>query len=66
MRLERNARENQIKKEKMKAEAKERDIKDMEYKEKKAQWTNALDEYNDYDKMKTNTDPDYNVEEDFL
>ena len=31
MRLERNARENKIKKEKMKAEAKEKDLRDMEH-----------------------------------
>ena len=64
MREERNAEEARVRKEKMKAEQKEKEIQEMQWKEEKMKWVTAVDDYNDEENMKSNKE--YNEEEDFL
>lgn len=64
MREERNAKEARERKEKLKMLQKEKEAQELVYKEERMKWVNAMDEYNDDDRMMSNKDID--PEEDFL
>jgi helix-turn-helix protein len=64
MRAERDLKEIQERKEKSKLEQKEKEVLALQYKEEKMKWVNALDDFNDDDRMISNKDVD--DEDDFM
>jgi hypothetical protein len=64
MKAERDLKEIQVRKEKAKIEQKEKDLQALIYKEEKMKWINAVDDFNDEERMVSNKDVD--PEDDFL
>lgn len=61
---ERDAKEIRDRKEKMKQEQKEKELQALKFKEEKMKWVEAMDEFNDDERMVSNKDVD--PDEDFL